>query len=63
MAVPTQLIVLAHTPDCDGGDCPTLYSDGDGNIGVQGSTEPGAQTEHISWMTTAEFRHLVAQLD
>jgi hypothetical protein len=63
MAVPAQLAVLAHSVNCDGGDCPTFYSDGAGNIGIQGATEPGAKTEHIAWMSVEEFRYLFAQLD
>jgi len=58
----TELTVLAHSKDCDGGDCPTIYRDAEGNIGVRGSTEPGATTEHISWMTREDFSYLLDQI-
>lgn len=62
MAKPAKLTVLAHLPHCDGGECPTIYSDEAGNVGIKGSVEPGAEKEHISWMTAAEFKHLLSQL-
>jgi hypothetical protein len=63
MTRPPRLTVLAHSKDCDGGDCPTIYRDVAGNIGIQGTTQPGATTEHISWMTREEFSYLLGQLD
>lgn len=57
-----ELTVVAHLDHCDGGDCPTIFSDGQGNIGLQGSTAPGLTSEHISWMSEADFRHLIAQI-
>lgn len=55
--------VLAHLPGCRNGDCPTIFRDDEtGLIGIQGSVAPGAEKEHISWMTEDHFRTLSGQL-
>lgn len=55
--------VIAHLPSCRNGDCPTIYRDADtGKVGIKGAQTPGAEQEHISWMTEAEFRVLAEQI-
>jgi hypothetical protein len=57
-------IVLANSClPCDDGDCPKIVQDSEtGLVGIQGSVTPGAEEEHISWMSSATLRHLIGQL-
>jgi len=57
-----ELTVIASS-NCDDGDCPTIYVDSEGNVGVKGYVDPRHPVEErISWMSAESWHHLLAQL-